>query len=69
MSDHVIKGDIIVYGVLARCLFDLGSSHSFISPSFGSKLSVNPIVMDVVLLVETSLGGLKRPCTKTVPFK
>lgn len=49
----MIEGNVLVYGVHARCLFDSSSSHSFISPYFASKLSVNRIVMDIILSIET----------------
>lgn len=55
-SDHVIEDDVLVYDIPAKCLFDSGSSYSFISQSFASKLGVDPTVIDAALSVDIPLG-------------
>lgn len=54
-SDHVLKGTISISSVPSRCVSNSRSSYSFLSPSFASKLEVNPIIMDIILSIETPL--------------
>lgn len=54
-SDGVVKGKISISGSLAKCLFDSGSTHSFVS-CFAQKLYVAPTYMDVILSIATPLG-------------
>lgn len=55
-SNGVVKGKISISSSLAKCLFDSGSTHSFVSPCFAQKLYVAPTYMDVILSIATPLG-------------
>lgn len=51
-----MEGMILLFGSLARCLFDFGSTHSFPSPSFAENLDIAPIHVDIILSMATPLG-------------
>lgn len=47
--DNVIEGTFSICGIPAKLLIDSGSSHSFISPAFASKIGRKSETMDYVL--------------------
>ncbi|XP_043705423.1 uncharacterized protein LOC122655284 [Telopea speciosissima] len=54
---HVDPGMISVCSQLAYVLFDLGVTHSFISPSFAKKMPIKPKQMAQNLMVSTLMGS------------
>ena len=63
VSDAVVEGMIIMFSSCARILFDIGSSHSFISASFILSLGLHVEAMDFVLSVVSPLGGEVDTCS------
>lgn len=55
-SEDVAEGMIFISGLLVRCLFDFGSTHSFIFPSFAQNLHIVLVQMDIILSMATPLG-------------
>lgn len=55
-SADVVKDIILVSNVSARCLFNFGSTHSFVALHFVPKLGVAPKFLDVGLSISTPIG-------------
>lgn len=55
-SDDVVKGTILVSNAPSRCLFDCGSTHSFVALHFAPKLRVAPTLMEVGLSIATPIS-------------
>jgi len=55
-SNVVIEGTICLSENIARVLFDLGATHSFISSSFATKFNKEAVPMNYQLGVSTPVG-------------
>ncbi|XP_073045934.1 uncharacterized protein [Primulina eburnea] len=54
----VIAGNCFVSGYLARVLFDIGASHSFISESFSTSHFLIPVLLPTSISVATPMGKI-----------
>lgn len=54
---QVMEGALSIFGTFVRCLFDSGSTHSFVCPSFTPSLHVTPSFLDVTLCIATHIGA------------
>lgn len=55
--------NVVVTGILSVCsrdahvLFDLGSTHSYVSPIFSKHIYINLVGLEDLFLVSTPVGG------------
>ncbi|WRX23675.1 hypothetical protein QQP08_018082 [Theobroma cacao] len=49
ISTKLLQGILLIFGFETRALFDLGSTHSFVSPCFAAKLGVDHTLMEIGL--------------------
>ncbi|MQL77413.1 hypothetical protein Taro_009831 [Colocasia esculenta] len=71
-AEHVTEGTILLLGVHARVLFDMGATHSFISEQFARQLALESDVesedLEVPLSVHTPAGTVStRKCIPSLP--
>ena len=57
-KSSVIRGTILVFNSWASVLIDIGATHSFISLSFASALELRVKRLELLLHVDTSMGGM-----------
>ena len=55
-ADNVVEGALLVCGIEARILFDLGSTHFFLSLKFSKLIDVPAREIEFVLTVSTPVG-------------
>ncbi|MQM20224.1 hypothetical protein Taro_053240 [Colocasia esculenta] len=71
-AEHVTEGTVLLLGVHARVLFDMGATHSFISERFARQLALESGVesedLEVPLSVHTPAGTVStRKCILSLP--
>ena len=54
---NVVEGTLLICGFDARVLFDSGSSHSFLSPSFAKLIDLHARELTFILIVPTPVGN------------
>ena len=52
----MIQGNLRISKMMARILIDLGSAHSFVSPSFACHLGKEPELLDFLMMVDIPIG-------------
>ena len=55
-AGYVIEGTLLIDDNVAKVLFDLGFTHSYLSPSFAKKLGMHASTLPFVLNVTTPIG-------------
>ncbi|XP_071933796.1 uncharacterized protein [Coffea arabica] len=55
-SSKVVEGTLPIFHRLARVLIDPGATHSFVNPTFMSKIDVKPVRLPFDLEVRTPMG-------------
>ena len=55
-AGDVVEGKLIICGVEAQILFDLRSTHSFLSPMFAKMIAIPSRELDYILTVTTPVG-------------
>ena len=53
---NVVEGKLLICGIEGKILFDLGSTHSFISLMFIKLIAIHVSELPFVLVVTTPLG-------------
>ncbi|MQL83974.1 hypothetical protein Taro_016464, partial [Colocasia esculenta] len=71
-AEHVTEGTVLLFGVHARVLFDMGATHSFISERFARQLALESGIeseeLEVLLSVHTPAGMVStRKCIPSLP--
>ena len=65
-ADNVVEGALLVCGIEAKILFDLNSTHSFLSPNFSKLTDMPARELEFVLTVSTPVGK-QVVCRKYYP--
>lgn len=74
-TSEVIHSTPYISSFLAKVLIDLGATHSFTSHRFASKLKVEPVRLDVMLMVSMPTSNIMhidvmyRPCKVEIAGK
>ncbi|XP_027156451.1 uncharacterized protein LOC113758447 [Coffea eugenioides] len=66
-SSEVVEGTLPIFHRLAKVLIDPGATHSFVNPSFMSRIDVKPVRLPFDLEVRTPMGNKKT--TTSLAYK
>nr|GFA62030.1 putative reverse transcriptase domain-containing protein [Tanacetum cinerariifolium] len=59
-TSGTITGTLFIYGHAVFVLFDTGATHSVISATFASRITMTPTLLDHVLCISTPMQDLLR---------